>query len=111
MSIVDDLMSSERRLATGAGTDYDAVLHDDALVIVPGAVLDKQECVAAMDASPGWDSVDLREPRLLRTAETATVVYSFIGQRGSTTYEATLASTYVRQDDTWRLLVHQQTAG
>lgn len=53
MSLADDLMEMERRLAHGRGDVYDELLHDDAVVIVPGAVLDKPGCVAAMNTSPG----------------------------------------------------------
>jgi hypothetical protein len=106
--IIDELMAIERRLAAGRGTDYTEVLHDDAVVVVPGAVLDKAGCVVAMDDSPGWDEVHLGEPRLVRSADTATVIYRFDGRRGEETYAATLVSTYVRSDG-WRLLVHQHT--
>ncbi|WP_278236180.1 nuclear transport factor 2 family protein [Isoptericola sp. AK164] len=105
----DELMVIERRLARGTGGDYAEVLHPDAVVVVPGAVLDKSACVAAMDFSPGWDEVDLGDVQLVRSADTATVVYRFTGRRGGDTYAATLASTYVSTDDGWRLLVHQQT--
>jgi len=52
MDLLEDLLQIERRLATGRGAEYREVLTDDALVIVPGAVLDKNACVAAM-ASTG----------------------------------------------------------
>ncbi|GEK22709.1 VOC family protein [Cellulomonas xylanilytica] len=110
MGTADELMAIERELALGRGDVYARVLHDDAVVVVPGAVLNRPECVAAMDGSPGWDEVDLGEPRLARSACTATVVYTFTGVRGGATYRATLASTYTRDDaGDWRLLVHQQT--
>ncbi|MBO3086470.1 nuclear transport factor 2 family protein [Cellulomonas fengjieae] len=110
MAVVDELMAIENDLALGRGAQYERVLHDDALVVVPGAVLTKDECVRAMDASPGWDEVDLGEPRLVESRATATVVYPFVGTRGSRTYRAVLSSTYTRgPDGRWRLLVHQQT--
>jgi hypothetical protein len=108
-TITAELMEIEERLAVGSGTDYTEVLHSDAVVVVPGAVLDKAGCVAAMGASPGWDEVTLGPPRLVRGAATATVVYRFDGRRGRDTYSATLASTYERSDGAWRLLVHQHT--
>ena len=110
MGVVDELMAIERELALGRGDVYARVLHDDAVVVVPGAVLTRAECVAAMDESAGWDDIDLAEPRLVESGTTATVVYGFTGVRGTSTYTATLASTYTRDDGgAWRLLVHQQT--
>jgi hypothetical protein len=101
-------MQIEHRLATGRGDTYREVLADDALVIVPGAVLDKDACVAAMDESPGWDSVTLGPARIIHDDATATVVYRFDGVRGATTYSATLASTYRLQPER-RMVLHQQT--
>ncbi|WP_402463131.1 nuclear transport factor 2 family protein [Isoptericola aurantiacus] len=107
--IIDELMTIEEVLANGSGDDYAEVLHEDAVVVVPGAVLDKAGCVAAMDSSPGWDEVDLGDARLVRSKDTATVVYPFTGRRGQETYTATLASTYVTAVGGWHLLVHQHT--
>lgn len=107
MSISDRLMTIERRLAEGSGTDYQEVLADDALVIVPGAVLNKNECVAAMNESPGWDSVELDSPRVIDCAGVATVVYRFTGVRGDSTYTAVLSSSYRLPEAT--LYLHQQT--
>lgn len=107
MGLGDELMAIERRLAEGGGDEYREVLDDDAIVIIPGAVLDKGACVAAMDESPGWDRIDLGDPRLLEGDGSATVVYAFTGVRGDSTYRATLASTYRLPQRT--LLLHQQT--
>jgi hypothetical protein len=110
MGVVDELMVIEGELALGRGAEYERVLHDEAVVIVPGAVLTKAECVQAMDASPGWDTVELGEPRLVESMSTVTLVYPFVGTRGSTTYRATLSSTYTRDaHGRWRLLLHQHT--
>ncbi|WP_075740777.1 MULTISPECIES: nuclear transport factor 2 family protein [Actinoalloteichus] len=109
MTVLQELLAVERRLAHGSGEDYAAVLHEDALVIVPGAVLDKAQCIDAMNSSPGWDETSFTDERLVETEHTATVVYTFAGRRGASTYTATLASTYLRHGDGGRLLVHQQT--
>ncbi len=109
MSTTETLIAIDRRLAAGRGADYDEILHEDAVVIVPGAILDKAACVAAMDDSPGWDAFEIEDVRTLETAATTTIVYSFSGRRGTTDYRATLASTYVAEDAGWRLLLHQHT--
>lgn len=109
MTTADELMTSERRLAHGRGREYADTLTHDALVVVPGAVLDRAACIAAMDASPGWDEVDMGDPRLVADGDIATVVYEFRGRRGESRYAATLASTYRRTADGWRLALHQQT--
>src|SRR5690606_14936145 len=40
MALIDELMASEHRLALGSGPEYEATLAEEALVIVPGMVLD-----------------------------------------------------------------------
>lgn len=100
-------MQIERRLATGRGAEYVDVLADDAVVVVPGAVLDKAACVAAMDDSPGWDEVTLEPPRVVEGEGFASVIYRFTGIRGGSTYRATLASTYRLPE--LKLILHQQT--
>jgi hypothetical protein len=107
MTLLDDLLTIEHRLALGDGTDYTEVLTDDALVIVPGAVLDKAACVAAMNESPGWDRVTFDDARLIERDDVAVVVYRFTGVRGETEYSATLASSYRLPEQ--QLFLHQQT--
>ncbi len=107
MDTLTELMQIENRLATAHGSDYDEALSDDAIVIVPGAVLDKAACVAAMDASPGWQSFSLHDARLLEGDGVAVVVYRFSGVRPDSTYTATLASSYRMPER--RLFLHQHT--
>lgn len=107
---VGALMAQERELAAGDGETYRHVLAADALVVVPGAVLSAEECIAAMDASPGWDEFDMTDVRHLPVSrDCATVVYTFTGRRGVSTYRAALASTYVLRDGVRLLVLHQQT--
>lgn len=107
MTVRDDLMQIERQLATGRGAEYLDILADDAVVVVPGAVLDKALCVAAMDESPGWDEVTLETPQVVEGDGFASVVYRFTGTRGDSTYRATLASTYRLPER--MMILHQQT--
>lgn len=107
MALIDELMASEHRLALGSGPEYEATLAEEALVIVPGMVLDARACIDAMNASPGWDRVELTDARLLEADGVATVVYTFSGVRGEDRYRAVLSSTYRLGDR--RLILHQQT--
>ena len=108
--MIDELLEMEVALARGDGATYRAHLLEDALVIVPGMVLDREACAAAIDASPGWDEVVLSDTRLLAAADgVAALVYRFDGDRGDMHYAALMASTYVRRDGAWKLALHQQT--
>jgi len=104
------LLALERELAGGGGEEYERILAPQAVVIVPGATMDKVQTVAAMQESEGWDEFELEGARLLEiTADSAALVYTFQGRRGETTYRAALTSVYARQDDHWHLVLHQQT--
>jgi hypothetical protein len=107
MALIDELMQIERRLASGGGDVYREVLTEDALVIVPGAVLDADACAAAMDESAGWDSFTVDSERIIESPDVAVVVYRFHGVRAETDYTAVLASSYRLPER--RLFLHQQT--
>lgn len=110
MLSLETLMASERELAHGDGAAYRRVLTEDALVVVPGMVLDAEACVRAMDASPGWERVEFADTALVPVGDgAAAVVYTFEGVRSGTTYRAVLSSTYVLRDGVPRLALHQQT--
>ena len=108
--ITEQLLAYEHALATGRGDAYRARLAPDALVVVPGYVLDRDATIQAMDASPGWDAVDLAgaSARALG-ADGAVLTYTFTGRRGDDEYRAVLSSAYARRDGDWKLILHQQT--
>lgn len=118
MAMADDLLELEREgwraLATdgaAATAHYDRVLADEVLVLLPGGLVldDRQAVVESMGGAP-WDRYELSDERVLPLDPNAAVVaYRASAARGDTTYAASFASTYVRQDGRWRLAVHQQT--
>lgn len=112
---IDELMSLERdgwaALSRGEGRAFYATMFaDEAVVVVPGAVLDKSRTLASWDGVVPWQSYDLVERRVTTLGDTAAVVYdATAGRPGEPPYRATVCSTYVRRPEGWRLLVHQQT--
>jgi hypothetical protein len=110
MAELTELLETERALSLGNGATYREHLVDEALIVIPGAVLDLEACAAAMDSSPGWDAVEMTDARMLEIGDdTISVVYRFDGDRGDMHYAALMASTYVRRDGAWKLALHQQT--
>jgi hypothetical protein len=108
--ITEQLLAYEHALATGQGDAYRARLAEDAVVVVPGYVLDRDATIAAMDASPGWDEVDLAGASTRPLGEDGAVLtYTFTGRRGEYEYRAVLSSAYARRDGDWKLVLHQQT--
>ncbi|MCW3004231.1 MAG: hypothetical protein JWQ20_3529 [Conexibacter sp.] len=109
-TLQEELLRIEDELGAGPGDPYRRHLADDAVVIVPGAVLDREACAAAMDASPGWEEREITEARTIQlTPESAVLTYRWRSRRGDDVYVATMSSVYARRDGSWRLVLHQQT--
>jgi hypothetical protein len=109
--VIETLMEIERELAEGDGSTYRDRLSDDAVVVVPGRVLDKSSTVEVMGSSPSWDDLSFANRRLrVLDDDAAIVTYRFTGKRGYERYDAVLSSTYVREGGgDWELAFHQQT--
>jgi ketosteroid isomerase-like protein len=111
MDLQRTLMQIERELTIDSGPGYRRHLADDAVVIVPGAILDKDATIAAMAQSPGWSGFDAEDVRLVELGDgVALITYTFHAHRApDTNYSAVLTSVYSREGDEWRLRLHQQT--
>jgi hypothetical protein len=106
----DELLEIERELGAGPGDAYRRHLTEDALVVVPGAVLTREQCAAAIDASGGWDESEITDARTIEiTPESAVLSYRWRSRRGEMTYAAVMSTVYVRRDGAWRVVLHQQT--
>jgi uncharacterized protein (TIGR02246 family) len=100
--------------AIAAGTPdefYDKVLTEDAVMVLPGMVLDRGQVLDSWRDAPPWTSYELTDRRTLRPApEVAIVVYRATAERpGGVRYEALMSSVYVKASGEWRLACHQQT--
>jgi hypothetical protein len=115
MSEADRLMSLERQgwgaLSRGEGRDfYGDVLADDAVIVVPGAVLDKRQTLASWDDVAPWQWYDLVWRDVLDLHDAAIVIYDVTARRPlEPPYRATISSTYARRPAGWQLVMHQQT--
>lgn len=103
-----------RSLATpgDAGKEfYSSILSDDAVMLFPGGMqlLGRDRILESLAAQP-WDSYRLENFVVVQLNNTAaTVTYNSVAQRkGSEPYAALISSTYVLEDS-WKLVVHQQS--
>ncbi|MEV4703120.1 nuclear transport factor 2 family protein [Actinoplanes sp. NPDC049316] len=112
---IEELMCLEEQgwaaLCRGEGRAfYEVMLADDAVVVVPGALLDKAQTLASWDGVPPWEWYDLVKRHVAHLGEAVVVVYDVTAcRRLQTPYRATASSTYVPHPDGWRLMLHQQT--
>ena len=91
---------------------YDRVLDERALMLLPeGLVLDDRTAILDSLSDTPWASYELFEPVVLEPApNVAVVAYGVLARReGSSGYTAQASSTYVRHQDGWKLVMHQQT--
>ena len=95
-----------------AGRFYAENLAADVLMLLPGGMVldDREQVIESMSGSP-WTSFKLSDERVLELGEgSAVVAYRGTAYReGGEPYTALFNSTYVREDSSWRLAVHQQT--
>jgi hypothetical protein len=109
-SLIDTLLAIERALGGGTGDTYREHLTDDAVVVVPGAAITREQTAFAIDATPGWDDFEITDERVVELNEgSAVLTYRWSSRRGDETYEALMSSVYVNRDGEWKLALHQQT--
>jgi hypothetical protein len=73
-------------------------------------VIDDRDAALSSMQGPPWSSFELTDERVLPlTGASAVVVYRASAVRDGTGYTALCNSTYVREDGSWRLALHQQT--
>jgi hypothetical protein len=86
-------------------------LADDAVIIVPGMVIDRATFLQAVAHEQPWASHHIEEPLSIRlTNETAALVYGVRARRdGQPEFAGLLTSVYVKRRGRWQLVLHQQT--
>jgi hypothetical protein len=101
-----------RALTSGkAAGFYRESLTDDALMVVPGFIVDKPTFLAGIDAEEPWSTLRIEDPRVIElTPSCAIVLYRAVGRReGRPEYTAFMSSVYVDRGGSWKLAYHQQT--
>lgn len=116
-----DFVGLERQgwdaLVSGRGAEfYEWMLTPEALIVVPGMVLDRQQTLASWEGLPPWSEYNLSDERVVPLGtQTALVTCQVSARRSSDQepYRTRLTSVYVRpgggEDGEWRLAFHQQT--
>ena len=85
---------------------------DDATIVFSGGIrISGKEKILESLATQPWKSFQIEDPQVISLSENAeVVVYRVTAQReGSEAYVAFISSTYVLNNGTWKLILHQQT--
>jgi len=101
-------------LVAGNGAHhYDATMTPDAVMVVPGAVLERADAIDALARSTPWSSYEIEDAAVVPLwGDGITLVYRVTARRDDEPeYSALMSSTYVRDaaEQPWRLAFHQQT--
>jgi hypothetical protein len=114
----DELITLERQgwdaLSTGgdaARTFYESVLDARPVMLLPGGMVldDRATIVESMSGAP-WNHYVLDGEHCQRpTADTGLVTYGAVAERDSNRYSALMSTLYVRRENGWKLVFHQQT--
>jgi hypothetical protein len=86
-------------------------LADDAVMIVPGRVIDRATFLEAVAREQPWATHRIEEPRVIRLSDdSAALVYRVTAQRDDQPkFVGLLTSIYVNRAGRWQLALHQQT--
>jgi hypothetical protein len=110
VTLHDELLEIEHELAAGSADAYRRHLADEAIMVLPNGVLDRDACIAAIEASAAWDALEISDARTLPLGEDGAILtYAWRSRRGDVSYAALMTSVYVHRDGGWRLVLHQQT--
>ncbi|MFW2512911.1 nuclear transport factor 2 family protein [Demequina sp. SO4-13] len=90
---------------------YDDVLADEAVMVFPFGVMERDDAIDGMAESRRWQDYELEDVTVHDLGEgLAVVAYRVRARRvEEPPFEAMLASTYVRSSEGWRMMLHQQS--
>ena len=103
-----------RSLCDGTAADFyrDVMTDDGVMVLANGQVMTRDEVVETLASSPSWSSYEIAAPRTVVIGRDSTaLVYTGTGHRqGADDFVGVMTSVYVREGETWKLALYQQTA-
>ena len=112
MSEFANLWDIEKQLWTGPADGYDSLMAKDCVMVfpLPAGILNRSQIIDTVKNAPRWDDVEFDQTRATQPGE-STVILTYVGRglQDRNSYEAFCSSTYVKAEDGWRIVQHQQT--
>ncbi|MFE5670668.1 DUF4440 domain-containing protein [Agromyces sp. NPDC056523] len=97
-------------LAGRGGTHYARSMTRDAIMIVEGAVLGRDDVMGAFASVPPWEAYEIHEPAVVRLGDHAGILaYRAVARRGDDVANLRMSTTYLYDDGAWHVAAHQQT--
>jgi len=92
------------------GAYYQREMTDDGLMIVPGAIMNRDQVVSYFEQATPWESYGIHQAAIIRLGEHAgIVVYKAVGSHGDTVVELNMSTTYVFVGGGWRVAARQHS--
>lgn len=91
---------------------YTPLLAENAVMLFPGGMrLNGKDAILTSIGAQPWHTFQMSEMQVISISERVqAIAYEVTARReGSEPYAALISSTYVRNNDTWQLVLHQQT--
>lgn len=107
----DQLLAIEEGFWYEGADYYEQHITAEATFVFPGMVLGKDDGMAAADAAPRWDSLELSEIQLIELSDdVAVLTYHATGQRdGEEPYTGNITTVYRLENGAPKMAFHQQT--
>lgn len=113
MTTKDEILEIERSLWTDGPDAYHRHLDTECLTAFTGmaGVSTRDEVAATVAEGPRWRNLDIDVQGVVEpTSDVALLTYEASAARGKDeSYRALVSSGYVRRDEAWKLMFHQQT--
>lgn len=113
MTTVEELLPIEKSLWTGGPDAYREHVDEMCLLAFTtmAGVSSRDEVAATVADAPRWRELEIDVQGLVQpAADVAVLTYRASAIRGNDErYRALVGSGYVRRDDGWKLMYHQQT--
>ena len=109
---MEKLWNNERRLWLEGVSVYHELLHPQCIMTfsAPVGIMQGDTIAKSLQGVPRWTDVQMTEQSTSAGDDTVVLAYRAEGHReNSDPYFAYCSSTYVRQENGWRIIQHQQT--
>lgn len=108
--MIEDRWAEEEAWWTLGTAEARMRTHPGCVMAFATGLLQGEEIFAALDTAPRWQSVAITDRHAVEGEDAVVLAYRARAERqGEPSYEAFCTSTWVRQQDGWRLVQHQQT--
>lgn len=108
--MIEDRWADEEAWWTLGDAEARLRTHPSCVMAFARGLLQGDEIFAAMEPAARWEAVAMSDRHVVEGEDAVVLAYRARAERrGQPHYEAFCTSTWVRQQDGWRLIQHQQT--